>query len=145
MCYKTAGPPDRVDYVCPRCGERTVYARGGAASEGVRAASWEMSELVGRRLEECRRQVLGIRDHGVSLDETEFCGKCRPDVREPRLALVVRLTGEEGERRTAGVSPEDVAVVAEFLEGKDRHDAGRDREEPLKDHAKRIAELLGLE
>jgi predicted RNA-binding Zn-ribbon protein involved in translation (DUF1610 family) len=145
MCYKTAGPPDRVEYVCPKCGERTVYARSGSPAAEVRPASWEISQLVEEKIAECRRRVQGLRGAGVRIDESEFCHACSPDTREPRLALVVRHAGETADIRTVGVSPEDVALVAEFLNHETKHTLGRDAEEPLKNHVKRIAELLGLE
>jgi hypothetical protein len=29
MCYSIAPPPNREEYICPKCGERTLYAKSG--------------------------------------------------------------------------------------------------------------------
>ena len=42
MCYDMAGPPNRVEYVCPVCGEKTLYTE-------------QKAFLIGAELESCRR------------------------------------------------------------------------------------------
>jgi hypothetical protein len=144
MCYKVAGPPERVEYVCPRCGERTLYARSDSAGAGDRKGDWDMMECVARDIPACRRRVVQIRGIGVELDESAFCKKCRPDEKDPVLELVVKFAGQEQPHRVRGVSEGDLALLEEFLTGNPKHPVGAGREEALKKFGSRIRELLGL-
>ncbi|MBP7867258.1 MAG: hypothetical protein KA419_15075 [Acidobacteria bacterium] len=134
-CYKMASPPARVEYVCPACGQRTLYAE----SEGV---PWAVMQAVRGGIEACRRQVGDIGGIRFTLDEHAFCRKCAPGVKEPALVLVFRLQGESGDRRVPNVTPEDLRLLREFLAGKDRHQGDNDAETPLLDHVDRLREIL---
>jgi len=132
MCYGPPGPVESVDYVCPKCGERTTWTDPGA--------TWALTSTVTA----ARRYVAEIPDRGVELDESAFCKHCRPDVTEPGIALVVHIDGEAEARRDANVSSDDVRLVVEFLQGSLVHKGSNDGESPLKDHIDRIEELLGV-
>jgi hypothetical protein len=136
MCYETMGPPDRAEYVCPTCGEKTLYA---STEEDYFRAS-----RAGNDVPECRRLASGIRDLNVRLDESEFCEKCRPGVATPRLALVVRYP-DGREVRTEDANSLDLTLLVEFTTGSRKHDGGMEGETPLKEHLPRLQALLGVE
>ncbi|MGD0094416.1 MAG: hypothetical protein ABSE73_31295, partial [Planctomycetota bacterium] len=92
-CYKMSAPPTTFDYLCPRCGERTLYALPPNASEKERAAVVDATFVLNVQLEGCRRALAAIRDLPVELDESQFCRKCSPAVEKPELVLVVRRPG----------------------------------------------------
>jgi hypothetical protein len=135
MCYKMAAPPERVEYVCPACGHRTLYVE----SESV---PWPVMQAVRGGIEACRRQVVDLGGIRFTLDEHAFCRKCAPGVKEPALVLVFRLEGEPADRRFSGVTPDDLKLLREFLTGKDRHQGDNDAETPLRDHVDRLREIL---
>ncbi len=131
MCYAPMPEPPRVEYLCPACGERTVYPASG---EGYYACL---------RIDACRRLVGEIRGLDVRLDESEFCAKCRPGTISPRLTLVLKVPGARA-RRIAKFREEDLVLLAEFTTGSSRHDGGPGGETPLKDHLPRLVTLLGV-
>jgi hypothetical protein len=132
-CYEIAAPPDRVDYVCPKCGQRTLYTREQGLQDAVRL-----------EIPEARRLVKEIRGIEVKLDESQFCRTCSPSVSEPQLILLVGVPGQKDPHRVEGVAANDLKLLKEFLQGSDRHKGDNDRETPLKDHIDRIEELLGI-
>jgi ribosomal protein L37AE/L43A len=138
MCYKPAGPHEREEYVCPKCGEKTLYSRdavnGWAAVRALESA------------DAFRRLTRQLKDKGLDcrLDETAFCKKCGKEAKEKAFVLETRWPGQDKPHRTIIASTEDLTLILDFLSGKDRHDAGPDGEKPLKDHLPRIRELLGL-
>ncbi len=131
MCYEMASPPDRMEYVCPTCGEKTLYAR-------------EVSLTWTYELDVCRRlfKDLPKRDT-MTLDESSFCRKCQPGARAPSLRLLIRF--DDG--TTNVVSPvrsEDLRLLRDFLGGKRAAKDAQDFETPLKTHLPRIRQLLGV-
>ncbi len=137
MCYDVAAPPERAEYVCPVCGERTLYGHDRAA-----LIEWELPT--------CRRALQGtleLRNPEVrlALDESQFCRKCSPHVTQPALALVVSYPGAQEPARIEGIASEDLRLIDEFLAGSDRHRDEVDAETALSAHAHRIAELLDLD
>jgi hypothetical protein len=142
MCYDMKAPPDRVDYVCPACGERTLYALRPA--EGERKADFGLIQAVLQDVPNCRRLVRGIRGVALKLDESRFCAKCAPGAAEPELGLVVTHAEDGKERRTWGITSRDLLILDAFLKGEDKFKGAFDREEPVRDHRARIEQLLGL-
>jgi hypothetical protein len=130
MCYDMAMPPDRFDYVCPACKTKTVHARGKEEAP----IQWE--------LDACRRALKTIKDLDIKLTETGFCAKCDPDAKKPVLGIRIRYAGDKT-HTVAPVTSVDLQLIAEFMAGKDKHDGGQAGEKPLRDYAKRLAELLG--
>ncbi len=133
MCYDMAGPPQRADYVCPKCGERTLYEQG-------------MAGIVEWQLPACRRELAELKKatgEAAALDESQFCRKCSPDAKEPKLALNLKYQGGQ-KSSVAGVTPMDIRLVREFLTGKMVHQGEQDRETAMKDHLPRLKELLGV-
>jgi len=139
MCYGMPAPLETVDYLCPKCGQKTTYAAEGTQAPNGRYA-WMVQDVV-----TCRRMLKEIAVGWMELDESQFCRTCDPKVTEPSLALVVRWPGGAEPRRTAGIASADLTLLSEFLSGSDRHMGPQGEETALKDHLKRIEELLGVE
>ncbi len=142
MCYEVMAPPDRAEYVCPDCGEKTLYATKGQdatpdAAAAIAAMQWQ--------LEGCRRLARQIRGLDLTLDESAFCRKCTPAGKNPRLSLVVRYADTAKPHRADGISANDLVLIKEFLAGKDKHKSEADWESPLKKHLPRLQFLLGFE
>lgn len=174
MCYSMAEPPETAAYICPRCGERTLYGcRPSAASRAMewlrgsrrtgqqapaggteassttpvaRSVATDIVAFVEWTIPSCREQVQWCRRMGLAmeLDEAEFCERCRPRVEYPRLALTVQYGDQAQSRRVEPIDAEDVELIVEFLKGETKHDLGMAGEVPLKKYARRLAELLGI-
>lgn len=130
MCYKMARPPSRAEYVCPTCGERTLYTDREA-------------ELVERELATCQSLFRELPRHEtMELDESAFCRKCRPQATEPELTLTIRF--DDGTTSVVrGVRSEDLRMLGAVLSGKLTETTSNEGEEPLKDQLPRLRELLG--
>lgn len=83
-CYEMAAPPARAEYVCPVCGEKTLYIE-------------EKAEFVERDLTACRRKLEELRELWgleMTLEEGSFCKHCHPGEETP--ALVLKITCPDG-------------------------------------------------
>jgi hypothetical protein len=139
MCYKMAGPPLSIDYVCPVCNTKTIHKRS-QNDFAHDTATWVLS----RDLTGCRRGAKGLRGLNVRLDESEFCQKCKTDAKEPKLVLVVNHDGEKEEHRCRGVAAFDFRILQAFAEGKQKFRGMRGQEIAIKDKIKRLRQLLGI-
>jgi DNA-directed RNA polymerase subunit RPC12/RpoP len=74
-CYARTAPPSRAEYVCPKCGEKTLYAN---TNKGAEVVSFS---LEGAR-DRARKKIGGC---SLALDESQFCRKCSPEIKEPKL------------------------------------------------------------
>jgi hypothetical protein len=137
MCYELAGPPDRIDYVCPVCGEKTLYARDDR-NRG------SLNFFLSYQLQGCREMGKKLKDLNIVLDEHEFCRKCSPATKTPVLILKVTYPGEKT-HVVRDVHEDDLELLAEFMNNSDRHVGGQGRETPLKDYVPRLKVLLGIE
>ena len=138
MCYDMIGPPERFEYVCPTCGEKTLYARQGGDRQ---AEGW----ILGRNLLTCRRLAAQVKTLNVKLDEAQFCKKCSPEVKKPGLSLLVTYPGETEARQTNGITDTDLDRLIAFLAGKDRYDIGQGHEVALRDNLARLDQIFGVE
>ena len=142
MCYSPISPPDRFEYVCPICGERTLYATKNGDRIGSGSVDCE--------IQSCRRKINEIKGAHVELDEAEFCIRCSPEVESPKLNIVVRFKRVENPHRVRGICEEDLQLLAEFLEGSDKHVLPMEeanvfgREQPLKNYIDRLKVLLNV-
>ena len=132
MCYESAAPPDRAEYVCPDCGERTVYTK-----QMVSMVEWDLSA--------CRR-VFGefgerARD-SVKLDESQFCRHFRPEVEKPELVLT--LTRADGQHHVAGIDEQRLRILGAFLAGRTFYTDEADAEIRLKKMLPALEKLLGV-
>jgi hypothetical protein len=143
MCYSPAMPPLQASYVCPNCGERTLYddskknkepfERGDAAT-----VQWEIPSC--RRAFQELREVAG---DAILLDESQFCRKCSPKVTEPKLVLRVAYADRQSPNIVSGVTDDDLRILHHFLAG-ELYGSGFDDEIPLKESLPRLQELLGV-
>ena len=142
MCYEMSGPPETAQYVCPKCGEKTLYKLG--KDEDARK-NYAVNNFIEYELDSCRRAAKSIKGINLTLDESQFCKKCSPDVKSPKLAIVINYEGEKEPHRVEGITCNDLQLIAEFLSGADVHVSDNDAETPLKNYTKRLSELLGVE
>lgn len=131
MCYKMAMTPSRVEYICPVCGSKTIYKDN-------------MAYYIDRELAKCRAASNAISQIEIRLDESEFCRKCSPKVKDPKLCVITKFAGDSTENKVCEISSDDLYAVAEFLNGKLKHRDQTDNETPLKDKINRIEYILGI-
>jgi hypothetical protein len=143
MCYKVAGPPSRIDYVCPTCGEKTLYALEDSSDKTKRDIQWKAISDI-QELESLRRLAQQIKKLDISLDESQFCKHCRPDVIEPKLGLIVKYPDRPEPHCVWDISWTDLTMMKAVTEGKLKYKGLNDGEAALKTQQKRLQELLGL-
>ena len=133
MCYGPMAIPDSAEYICPVCGEKTIYSGG-------------MSAYLQHELEAARRLAESIEastDFTVVLDESAFCEFCS-EYGVGSAVLVLRVTNENGEETENSVSVDDLRKLDSFLRGNLFWVTSNDGQEPLRDHLDRMTELLGI-
>jgi hypothetical protein len=135
MCYSMALPPQINEYVCPTDGHKTVYRKGQQA--GLLSGALSSMRSTVERIKEAH---FGIE---VSLDESELCRRCKPNVKEPQVVLIVRRS-DGTEQRTRAPSPEDLELLFAFLSGQTTITGSTGTETLLKSYDKRLRVLLGL-
>ncbi|MHC4292457.1 MAG: hypothetical protein ACYSTR_09635 [Planctomycetota bacterium] len=144
MCYDMAGPPARIDYVCPNCSEKTLYALNPEADEESRLQYWTTAQNL-RSLESCRRLVQQINTLDVTLNESRFCTKCAQDVEEARLGLIIQYPNQPQPHHVSEINETDLLLIKAVTEGKLKYKDLQDNEIPIKNHLPRLEELLGTE
>ena len=130
-CYSMSEPPKYAEYICPGCGEKTLYIRDHAMF-----IAWE--------LESCRREFNFLKastDISLKLDESSYCGKCSPDATTFQLTLTVTY-GDETAVTSAPISENDLRILGEFFKGKLSYKTFTDGSRPLKDVLHILRELL---
>jgi hypothetical protein len=135
MCYEPMAPPEVAEYVCPVCGEKTVYNRSQSAF-----ISWE--------LEGCRRTADSINTHTdfeVVIDEMQFCDFCSADSTGDEPSLLLKVVYEDGTEVVNTVDLTDLQMLDSFLQGNLYYTTSNDGEIPLQSYSVRIRELLGFE
>ena len=135
--------PYRFEYVCPKCEEKTLYATKNGDRIGSGREGWE--------IQACRRRINEIKGVYIELDEAEFCKRCSPEVESPKLNIVARFKRDGNPHRVRGICEEDLQLLAEFLEGSDKHILQLEeanflnvREQPLKNYIDRLKVLLNV-
>jgi hypothetical protein len=138
-----AKPYDRFEYVCPKCEEKTLYAKENGDRIGSHIEHW--------KIQGCRHAICKIRGAYVELDESEFCKKCSSDVESPKLNISVRFKWALSSHHVFDIRSEDLQLMAEFLEGSDKHILSLElanvlkvREEPLQKYIDRLIVLLNV-
>jgi hypothetical protein len=124
MCYDMAAPIERVDYYCPVCNEMTLY-----------------NVMYGDNIDNLysyRASVERIKKIDVKLDESEFCKKCSPNVKEPKYCLIVTYGKDAKPHKTCDITSNDMDLLYDFSEGKKEH-----YNCPIKNYKERLEELLG--
>lgn len=131
MCYKMAGPADRAEYICPKCGEKTLYGR-------------EHSRIIDSEIPKCRDLVKNIHDIEISLDESEFCRKCSPKITDPQLCIEIKTSDMTKANRTCAIRTEDLTILTEFLQGSLKHKDSFDYESPLKEKISALENMFSI-
>ena len=133
MCYEAVALPLVAEYLCPVCGEKTLYNEYD---------TW----FIEYELQGCRRifdEIAGASEIVIELDETRYCQACTPDEGE-EPALILTLTLEDGTFISNRVSEFDLRILESFLKGRLFYITSNDGEQPLQPYSGRIRELLGL-
>ncbi len=138
MCYKVAATPDRIEYICPVCGEKTLYT-----SDIKNIYQRNFTKIIYEDLQQMRQIVSKMPKIDCVLDESQLCKKCSPDVENPDLCLIIKIKDEKL-HKTCNISLIDIELLYEFLSGQEIHRTKYDKEEPLKNYQNRIEELLGM-
>jgi hypothetical protein len=144
MCYKAAAIPVKIEYVCPKCNEKTIYPLSNDGGDKDKQTRKTVPTILEWELSACRRMIGTIHGLAVELDESQFCKKCSPDVVAPSLVLVVRHPGQKEPHRFARVNLNDLQMLVEFLAGEVKHKDSYETVTPLADYLKRLEELLGV-
>lgn len=138
MCYSMYLPPDRIKYICPFCGEKTIYKGGKTDSD------WQnLYEILEHGIYTCKRQLNKVEGIHIAIDESQFCKKCSPFIEKPELCLLVNIEGQQDTTKICNITVKDILLITEFLNNKISLVTG-EGEEPLLDYIDRIQELLGL-
>ena len=139
MCYDMCMPPPVTEYVCPVCGEKTLYP--------VPKGQWStpLNFLEDLRGMQAQAQMEAVkRGASVELDEKAYCRNCRPEaVERPAAVLVVQLP-DGRQTRTENFTEGDLGLLRDFFAGKDVKVGDQDDEMPLKESLPRLRELLGM-
>lgn len=133
MCYEMMAPPMVAEYICPVCGEKTLY-------EDYRTEFIEWELQGARRLAESIDEAT---EFSITLDETLFCDYCSEGSHQDP-ALLLRVVPEEGEEVVSTVSLIELRMLDSFLQGRLYYLTDNDSQEPLQDHADRLREIMGL-
>jgi len=131
MCYAVMAPPDSVDYICPVCGERTLYS-------GTEAYFFQSD------LSRSRDLVVAIDSSDLLdavMDESSYCSFCDPDAEDP--GMVLNIIFQDGSIVQSRVSRFDLTTLSAFLSGELVYRTDNDGTQPLKPYIGRIRELLG--
>jgi hypothetical protein len=131
MCYEMTEPPNRAEYICPNCGERTLYTDDHA-------------NFIACYLPYCRATVKKINCLEVKLDESLYCRKCSPNVTNPCLNLMLKYKGDQKEYKIKDIGYNDLVLLAEFCADTNIHKGGFGIESPLKDYFGRLQDLLTI-
>lgn len=136
MCYKMALPPERVDYVCPSCGTKTIHA----LRDNHQGSGWDAPAL---SVPHYRKYVEQLNSLGlaVKLDESFLCSACN---KEKKSSLYLEVTLKSKVVRTALRDMDDLRKLVAFLQGDLIWKGDRDEEHPLKPELPRIRQLLGI-
>jgi hypothetical protein len=139
MCYDMCMPSPVTEYVCPACGEKTLYP----VAENRWSTPLNHLENL-RRLQAEAQAEADKRGASVALDEQAYCRNCGPTfVDVPAAVLVVRMP-DGRETRTDVFTEDDLRLLRDFFAGKDVKVGPQDDETPLKRSLPRLRNLMGL-
>lgn len=124
-----------VFFICEKCGSRTAYPFDDAHIYQIQ----DFEHINKYRL--ILKKVKGIR---IRVDSRQFCRKCSPNVKEPKLELVVEWPSEKKIHRTTDFNEDDLQHLVEFSQGRAVY-TERDGEYLFADISDRLQQLLGIE
>lgn len=131
MCYSPVALPERVEYICPVCGERTFFGQ----HEGF-FAQWELPAM--------RRMVEGMADNGffdLRLEET-FCSHCAAG--DPTCEARLLVIYAQGDTVRTQVNLADLHMLEGLLRGELSYTTSNDAQSPLKSRLDRLRTILGF-
>jgi hypothetical protein len=132
MCYEAVALPSTADYVCPVCGERTVYSADEAAM-----ILYELPAT--RRLFE---ELVSATELDLTLDEAGFCSACSGTDASP--VLVLRVAYDDGTVVSSEVGEMDLRLLTGLLSGQLTYSTFNEGTEPLRPSLQRLCEILGV-
>jgi hypothetical protein len=133
MCYSPMQIPDSAEYICPICGEKTIYT--GYETQFI---EWTLPGM--RRMAE---SIDSLTEFHVALDETQFCSFCS-DTTYQDPQVILRVTLLDSSEIENPVSPTDLRMLDSFLRGRLYYLTDNDAQVPLQENADRLRELLGV-
>ncbi len=134
MCYSPMAIPDSAEYICPVCGEKTIYT--GYETQFI---EWTLPGM--RRMAE---SIDSLTEFHVGLDETQFCGFCSDSTyQDPQVIL--RVTLPDSIEIVNPVTSTDLRMLDSFLSGRLYYLTGNDAQVPMQEYADRLRELLGIQ
>ncbi len=134
-CYVIATPSKRVEYVCQKCGEKTLYQ------------SENQVGFIDGELAACRAAVTGINTNApfaCTLDESALCAKCTPKAVDRTVALVV-VQADGTTNRTANVGLRDLRLIRDYLDRKTTVTGDDGTEVSITQRMPRLRQILGLD
>jgi hypothetical protein len=134
MCYEAMAYPAVAEYVCPICGEKTIY-------------NDQLTAFIEWELQGCRRKAELINEYTefeVILDESMFCDFCS-GVSDEEPVLYLRVLSSDSTETVNPVSIHDLMILESFLQGNLYYTTSNDGQEPLQDYSERIRVLLGTD
>lgn len=133
MCYEPVAVPNRADYICPVCGERTLYGY----PEGY---------FILESIPPMRRMIEEMADNGffsASLEET-YCSVCHTGNAARGVTLVIAYP--EGDTvRTPDATLHDIMIIRGLISGELSYRDSYDAMLPLRGNTDRLRTLLGIE
>jgi len=135
MCYRPAMPPDRVEYICPVCGERTWFAG-------------DVGELLHREAEPMRRAMAELDGNPffqVLLDETAFCSHCSGALYPGNPRFILNLVYAEDDTVRTPVELFDLQMLVGLVNGELVFADSYDARLPLRDRIPRLRAILGVD
>lgn len=135
MCYRTAAPPERTEYICPVCGERTWF--GG-----------DVGMMLGRDAGPMRRAIAELEGNPyfqASLDESAFCSRCSGGLNPGHPGFILELVYAEGDTVSTPVQLFDLQMLVGFVSGELVFADSYDARLPLRESLPRLRTLLGVD
>jgi hypothetical protein len=134
MCYETMAVYERVDYICPHCGEKTIYPSGDKDAYELLALA-----KLDREFDLFRKQA----PLKMAIEENGYCKHCASGSRPRGVTLVV--TYEDGAtHRCFPFNINDLNRLKALLSDQLAWNAGNDSTKSLKEDLPRLQELLGV-
>ncbi len=128
MCYDIAGEPIPIEKLCPECGQTM---RVGEKDEILREYNVPLKR---------------IQDQGVAakLILPEHCLTCGSGLTKEKFQLEIKYPDQAEPVRVELNKPNDLELMALFLQGKDRYEGMQGEEYPLKNEVERLRKLFGI-
>lgn len=133
LCYETVTIYERVEYICPHCGEKTLYPRSPEAAQLLNVEELEREFGIFRKESPLKMEI----------EENGYCKHCDSGSKPRGVTLIV--TYEDGSiHRCFPFTKTDLNLLKALLTGKLLWDAGDENQFLLSEQIPRLQELLGV-